>query len=107
MDSDIQAYEAAQESWTEAKKVSDKAYAAKLAAQKRLNRLVVNIARIQEGYYRMAGLDNLADRMRLTIRSSKSKKQNAVDSADDSDNGSNPGDVPPSLPPATDDSPTP
>lgn len=54
---------------TEAEKVRDEAFAAKKAAQDRHRRVRINVARIQEGYYRLAGLDELADRIRFTVRS--------------------------------------
>lgn len=71
---DIETFETAQSSLNQAKKVRDEAYVNKTEALDRLHRVVVNVARVQEGYYRLAGLDDLADRLRLTIRGSKSKK---------------------------------
>ena len=83
MEANIQAFEGAQVSLNEAKKRRDQAYAAKKAAQKRLRNIVVNVARVQEGYYRLAGLGDLADRMRLTIP--KSKKASPDDPTDTSE----------------------
>ena len=79
MKTNIDAFAELQTKWTQAKKVRDEAYVAKQAARKHLRRIVVNVARVQEGYYRLAGLDELADRIRLTIRGSKSKKQTPAD----------------------------
>ena len=79
METNIQAFEAAQASLNEAKKRRDQAYANKQTALGDLRNVVVNVARIQEGYYRLAGLDDLADRMRLTIpRSRRSNPDNAA-----------------------------
>jgi hypothetical protein len=51
----------------QAEKVRDEALAAQEEAKKRHRRVRTNVARIQEGYYRLAGLDDLADRIRMTI----------------------------------------
>ena len=68
----MELYKQAIDRWTEAKKRRDDALIAKKAAVKRLRSLYANIARIQEGYFRLAGLEELADRIRLTIpRSSR------------------------------------
>lgn len=74
---DLGLFETAHNGWTQAKKVRDEAILARTAARKRLRRIVTNVARVQEGYYRLAGLDDLADRLRLTVRGSKVKKVKA------------------------------
>ena len=43
----------------------------------RLRRVVVNVARVQEGDYRMAGLDDLAARLRRTVQGPRSRKAKA------------------------------
>lgn len=51
----------------EAEKERDEAFAAREAAKQLNRRIYTNVARIQEGFYRLAGLDELADRIRKTI----------------------------------------
>lgn len=69
----VEAYKQAIDRWVEAKKRRDDALVAKKAAVKRLHSLYANIARIQEGYFRLAGLEEMADRIRLTIPRSSRK----------------------------------
>ena len=49
------------------RKRADESIVAKREAQKRHRRIYSNVARIQEGLYRLAGLDELADRIRATV----------------------------------------
>ncbi len=44
-------------------------------AQSRHRRVYANVARVQEGLYRLAGLDDLADRIRVTEPSPRQKQQ--------------------------------
>lgn len=67
-------YKQSLDRWVEAKKQRDDALISKRAAVKRLRSLYANIARIQEGYFRLAGLEELADRIRLTIPRSSPKQ---------------------------------
>lgn len=60
---------------TEAEKVRDEALVVRNEARRQLRRVTVNIARIQEGYYRLVGLDDLADRLRLSIRARPSRPE--------------------------------
>jgi hypothetical protein len=69
----LETYEKALDALTEAKKVRDGALVDKQKAERRLRSVYASIARIQEGYYRLAGLDELADRIRLTIPRSPQK----------------------------------
>ena len=48
---------------------------AKRAAQARHRRIYSNVAKMQEGLYRLAGLDELADKIRVTVRSPRKKKE--------------------------------
>ena len=54
-------------------KQADESVLAKRRAQRRHRRVYVNVARIQEGLYRLAGLDELADRIRVTEPASRQK----------------------------------
>lgn len=67
LDTELEGFETILGDLTEARKRRDEALIAKQTAEKRLNATLANIARVQEGYYRMAGLEELADRIRLTI----------------------------------------
>ena len=87
---DVETFGTAQSGLNQEKKVRDEAFVTKTETLEGLRRIVVNVARIQEGYYRVAGLDNLADRLRLTIRGSKSKK--AKDDTPDASSNAAPAD---------------
>ena len=67
MEEGVEDYDQASKDLTEMIKVRDESYIAKVDALARLNRMYANVARVQEGYYRIAGLDELADRIRITI----------------------------------------
>ena len=60
----VRDFEAAGEEIQRMRKVLDESLIARKEAQKRHRRLYLNVVRIQEGYYRLAGLDELADRIR-------------------------------------------
>ncbi len=65
------------------RKQVDESQALKKEALKQHRRLYVHIARIQESYYRLAGLDELADRIRSPeLPRRRSKQQDAEDEAD-------------------------
>ncbi len=53
----------------------DASIVARDEAQKRHRRVYANIARVQEGLYRLAGLDDLADRIRVTEPSPRQTKE--------------------------------
>lgn len=55
MQDHLDAFGDGQSRWTEARKLRDGAYVAKKVARDRLRKVMVNIARIQEGYYRLGG----------------------------------------------------
>lgn len=80
MESAVGDYDQASKDLTEMIKVRDESYIAKVDALARLNRVYANVARVQEGYYRIAGLDELADRIRITIpkRSSRPEEEPPV-----------------------------
>lgn len=95
---DIEAFETAQDGWTRAKKVRDEAIVARTAARRRLRRIVTNLARVQEGYYRLVGLDDLADRLRLTVRRSRSRKAKTDEPDEGSPDEGSPGEGSPDVP---------
>lgn len=69
----VGAIEAVLDDLREHQKLRDEALIVKQQAEDHLRLVYANVARIQEGYYRLAGLDELADRIRLTIpKSAKS-----------------------------------
>jgi hypothetical protein len=49
------------------RKILDEALLVKRAALKNNRRVYLNLARVQEGYYRLAGLDELAERIRTEV----------------------------------------
>lgn len=63
----VEEYDELMKELKDAEKERDQALAAKRAARKLNRRIYTNVARIQEGLYRLAGLDELADRIRITI----------------------------------------
>lgn len=77
---------------TEAEKVRDEALVARNEARDQLRRVTVNIARIQEGYYRLVGLDDLADRLRLSIRARPSRPEEPGSEPPDGGEGPEPPD---------------
>lgn len=54
-------------------KRTDESVLAKQEAQREHRRIYSNVARVQEGFYRLAGLDELADRIRISLRASRRK----------------------------------
>lgn len=97
----VQAFEKVTDDITTMTKIKDEALVAKKEAQKYQRRVLANVARIQEGYYRLAGLDDLADRIRVTIpkRSAKPTDETPGDTPTD--------DAPAADPPAETQPPTP
>ena len=77
LEKSVQAFEKVTNDITDMIKIRDEALVAKKEAQKYQLRVLANVARIQEGYYRLAGLDDLADRIRVTIpkRSTKPSEE--------------------------------
>lgn len=67
MESGIQALEESMETIQEMRKILDESLLAKREALEENRRIYLNLARIQEGYYRLAGLDDLADRIRTEV----------------------------------------
>ncbi len=66
-------------------------------ARRRHRRIYANVARVQEGLYRLAGLDDLADRIRVTEPAPRQKKEDGdeqetrpEDRNDDQEEGSQP-----------------
>lgn len=94
----VQAFEKVTSDITEMQKVKDESLVAKNEALARQRRVLANVARVQEGYFRIAGLDDLADRIRVTIPRRSAKK------ADDT-TPEEPSDDAPAAEPATDDAP--
>ncbi len=71
---EIEAYKALMTEIREQRKRADETLIAKRQAIKENRRTIVNVARVQEGLYRLAGLDELADRIRAaTPRRRKAK----------------------------------
>lgn len=101
METELGVYEAALDAVTEARKRRDAAFAARSEAEDRLNSVYANVARVQEGYYRLAELEELADRIRLTIPRSSPRPQDepAPDTGE-------PGGEPEPPPPPPDGTPT-
>lgn len=67
LETEVSAIEAVLTDLREHQKLRDEALIVKQEAEDHLRLVYANVARIQEGYYRLAGLDELADRIRLTI----------------------------------------
>ncbi len=53
----------------------DASIVARDETRRRHRRIYANVARVQEGLYRLAGLDDLADRIRVTEPSPRQKKE--------------------------------
>ena len=84
MKAEVKRFEELYNAITEMKKVLDEALVAKREAAKRHRRIYANVARIQEGFYRLVGLDELADRIRVTIpvrRARSAEEEPAEDDA--------------------------
>ncbi len=73
--SEIEDLEATMEAIKGMRKRLDASIVARDKAQKRHRRVYANVARVQEGLYRLAGLDDLADRIRVTEPSPRQKKE--------------------------------
>lgn len=98
----VQSFEKVTNDITDMIKIRDEALVAKKEAQKYQLRVLANVARIQEGYYRLAGLDDLADRIRVTIpkRSTKPSEEPPDDTpADDTPADDTPADDTPAEQP--------
>jgi hypothetical protein len=67
IETDIQAFDESMETIRKMHKILDEALLVKREALKSNRRIYLQLARIQEGYYRMAGLDELADRIRTEV----------------------------------------
>ena len=63
----------------EGRKRADGTFVAKSDVQKRHQQLYVNVARVQEGLYRLAGLGDLADRIRTPERTARRKPEEEVE----------------------------
>jgi len=90
----VNVYDQRNKELKEAEKQRDEALAAKRAAKELNKRIYTNVARIQEGLYRLAGLDELADRIRITIPVRSSKPATDTPAPD-----GEPADPPPADPP--------
>ncbi len=66
------------------RKQVDASLVVKRETLKRHRRLYLNVARIQEGYYRLAGLDELADRIR-SREPGRRKQESSGDQPEDSE----------------------
>jgi len=98
----VRAFEKVTNDITAMIKIRDEALVAKNKAQKYQLRVLANVARIQEGYYRLAGLDDLADRIRVTIpkRSAKPTEETGppTETPDETPAEDPPADTPPPTP---------
>jgi len=74
---EIQQLEVTMEAIKGMRKRLDASIVARDEAQDRHRRIYANVARVQEGLYRLAGLDDLADRIRVTEPSPRQKKEEA------------------------------
>ena len=84
-------------------KVLDQSYLVKQEAAKENRRIYLNLARIQEGYYRLVGLDDLADRIRTEVHRTtpRRKPQETEGPAEEtSPEGSPPEETVPGEPPS-------
>lgn len=67
MEKDLGPFKVAIDAVTEAQKQRDASFVGRKEAEQRLRSVYANVGRVQEGYFRLAGLEDLADRIRLTI----------------------------------------
>ncbi len=102
--SGVEAFEQISDEIVRLRKVLDESLLAKRETLGKHRRLYINIVRIQESYYRLAGLDELADR----IRAGERKPRTAKDTAEPDDptetespESTDPADGDPSPAPAT------
>ncbi len=70
----IEAYDNLMTEIREQRKRADESLLAKQQAIKDNRRTIVNVGRVQEGYYRLVGLDDLADRIRVATRPRRKPK---------------------------------
>jgi hypothetical protein len=75
VDGEISAYDTLMDEIREQQKKTQESRILKDAAIDDHRRVVVNVARVQEGYYRLVGLDDLADRIRAARRRRKAKEE--------------------------------
>ncbi len=69
MEADVRRFEKLYDELADMKKILHLSMVAKDEAQDDLRRKYTNVARMQEGMFRIVGLDELADRIRITIPS--------------------------------------
>jgi ABC-type arginine transport system ATPase subunit len=72
MEADVQALDQLTDALTEVRTNLGDSVVRKQAGLKRHRRVFLNVARIQEAYYRLAGLDAHASRIRATVPQSRS-----------------------------------
>ena len=74
-EADIVLYDKTSAEFKRTRKRVDESRLARKEARARNRRVYSNVARVQEGLYRLAGLGDLADRIRFTVRSPNKKKE--------------------------------
>jgi hypothetical protein len=103
LDARIQELEALMETIRRMQKLLDESYLVKRETLRQSRRTYLNLARIQEGYYRLVGLDDLADRIRTEVHrtSPRRKPAQAGTPAEESSPEDSPAEgTPPAGPPA-------
>ncbi|MEE8525437.1 MAG: hypothetical protein V3T72_15985 [Thermoanaerobaculia bacterium] len=103
MAADIELLEGSMETIRQMQKILDESLLAKREALKDNRRTYLYLARIQEGYYRLAGLDDLADRIRTEVfrLSPRKKEAPAEPPAEAASSASSPAAEPPGAAPST------
>ena len=90
VDGEVSAYDTLMTDIRQQRKRADESLSVKKAALADHRRVVVNVARIQEGYYRLVGLDDLADRIRAARRRRKAKEDETPENGAQPENGETP-----------------
>lgn len=90
VDGEVSAYDTLMTDIRQQRKRADESLSVKKAALADHRRVVVNVARIQEGYYRLVGLDHLADRIRAARRRRKAKEDEKPEDGAQPENGETP-----------------
>ncbi len=78
----IQGFNSLMDEIQEQRKVTEESMLVRRATLKRNRRLYINIAHVQEGYYRLVGLDDLADRIRTADPPRRKKEAQATADSD-------------------------
>ncbi len=105
LDAEVQALEESSESIRRMRKHLDESVVAKGEALKENRRIYLQLARVQEGYYRLAGLDELADRIRTEVfKLGKARRKELDPETPESppksgDSSADPASPPPGAPP--------